>query len=144
MVGQACFAPGMIKSTYGTGCFVLLNTGDKAVESKNRLVSTVAYRLKGKASYAIEGSDDRMLLATLRHGSPAPVPSLARVAAAKPFALPSNTEKPTGREGADRSLAVGAPRAPSAQSGSAVHPVVVRAPASGELGYALTSGRGLY
>jgi glycerol kinase len=56
MVGQACFAPGMIKSTYGTGCFVLLNTGDKAVESKNRLVSTVAYRLKGKASYAIEGS----------------------------------------------------------------------------------------
>ena len=56
MIGQACFAPGMIKSTYGTGCFVLLNTGDKAVESKNRLVSTVAYRLKGKASYAIEGS----------------------------------------------------------------------------------------
>ena len=56
LVGQACFAPGMIKSTYGTGCFVLLNTGDKAVESKNRLVSTVAYRLKGKPSYAIEGS----------------------------------------------------------------------------------------
>jgi glycerol kinase len=56
VVGQACFAPGMIKSTYGTGCFVLLNTGGKIVDSKNRLVSTVAYRLKGQATYAIEGS----------------------------------------------------------------------------------------
>ncbi|MBI1245003.1 MAG: glycerol kinase GlpK [Alphaproteobacteria bacterium] len=55
-VGQACFTPGMVKSTYGTGCFVLLNTGAKFVRSKNRLLSTVAYRLKGKATYALEGS----------------------------------------------------------------------------------------
>src|SRR5262249_53682023 len=56
LVGQAGFAPGMIKSTYGTGCFVVLNTGDKAVVSKNRLLTTLAYRLNGKATYAIEGS----------------------------------------------------------------------------------------
>jgi glycerol kinase len=55
-VGQACFSPGMIKSTYGTGCFVLLNTGDAAPQSKNRLVTTVALRLAGKVSYAVEGS----------------------------------------------------------------------------------------
>jgi glycerol kinase len=55
-VGQACFAPGMIKSTYGTGCFAVLNTGDKAVTSKNKLLTTVAYRLKGKVTYAVEGS----------------------------------------------------------------------------------------
>jgi len=56
LVGQAGFAPGMIKSTYGTGCFVVLNTGEKAVVSKNRLLTTLAYRLQGKATYAIEGS----------------------------------------------------------------------------------------
>ena len=56
LIGQACFKPGMIKSTYGTGCFVIMNTGDKAITSNNRLLTTVAYRLKGKASYAIEGS----------------------------------------------------------------------------------------
>jgi glycerol kinase len=55
-VGQACFAPGMIKSTYGTGCFMVLNTGEQFVLSKNRLLSTVAYRLKGKTTYALEGS----------------------------------------------------------------------------------------
>jgi len=55
-VGQACFEPGMIKSTYGTGCFVLLNTGAQAVESKNNLLTTVAYRLDGKTTYAVEGS----------------------------------------------------------------------------------------
>jgi len=55
-IGQACLEPGMIKSTYGTGCFVLLNTGKKAVRSKNRLLTTVAYRVKGETSYAIEGS----------------------------------------------------------------------------------------
>ncbi|MBI3171617.1 MAG: glycerol kinase, partial [Hydrocarboniphaga effusa] len=54
--GQACFAPGMIKSTYGTGCFVVLNTGRQMRLSKNRLLSTVAYRLKGKTTYAMEGS----------------------------------------------------------------------------------------
>ena len=56
LVGQACFAPGMIKSTYGTGCFVLLNTGERPVASRNRLVSTIAYRLAGRTTYALEGS----------------------------------------------------------------------------------------
>ncbi|HJP20574.1 MAG TPA: glycerol kinase GlpK [Alphaproteobacteria bacterium] len=54
--GQAAFAPGSIKSTYGTGCFVMLNTGDQAVRSQNRLLSTVAWRLGGEVSYALEGS----------------------------------------------------------------------------------------
>ena len=56
LVGQACFAPGMVKSTYGTGCFMVLNTGDQAVQSKNRLLTTVGYRLEGKTTYALEGS----------------------------------------------------------------------------------------
>lgn len=55
-VGQACFAPGMMKSTYGTGCFALLNTGEKAVTSENRLLTTIAYQLDGKPVYALEGS----------------------------------------------------------------------------------------
>jgi glycerol kinase len=55
-IGQACFEPGMVKSTYGTGCFMLLNTGDKVLPSKNRLLSTIAYRFAGKAAYALEGS----------------------------------------------------------------------------------------
>jgi glycerol kinase len=55
-VGQACFAPGMLKSTYGTGCFALLNTGDTAVTSQNRLLTTIAYQLDGKPTYALEGS----------------------------------------------------------------------------------------
>ncbi len=55
-IGQACFAPGMIKSTYGTGCFVVLNTGEEAVTSKNRMLTTVAYRVGGRVSYALEGS----------------------------------------------------------------------------------------
>ena len=54
--GQCCFWPGMAKSTYGTGCFLLLNTGNQVVKSKNRLLSTVAFRLNGKTSYALEGS----------------------------------------------------------------------------------------
>ncbi len=54
--GQCCFAPGMAKSTYGTGCFLLLNTGDRALVSRNRLLSTVAWRLGGKVTYALEGS----------------------------------------------------------------------------------------
>jgi glycerol kinase len=56
LIGQACFAPGMVKSTYGTGCFVLLNTGRTPVASKNRLVTTIAYQLGGVRSYALEGS----------------------------------------------------------------------------------------
>ncbi|MDF1791681.1 MAG: glycerol kinase GlpK [Thalassobaculaceae bacterium] len=55
-VGQACFEPGMVKSTYGTGCFALLNTGDTPVLSKNRLLTTIAYQLDGKVTYALEGS----------------------------------------------------------------------------------------
>lgn len=55
-IGQACFKPGMFKSTYGTGCFALLNTGDKPVPSNNRLLTTIAYRLNGKVTYALEGS----------------------------------------------------------------------------------------
>jgi len=54
--GQCCFSKGMSKSTYGTGCFLLLNTGDEVISSGSRLLSTVAYRLEGKTSYAIEGS----------------------------------------------------------------------------------------
>ncbi len=54
--GQACFEPGMLKSTYGTGCFALLNTGERMVPSRNRLLTTVAYRLDGRTTYAIEGS----------------------------------------------------------------------------------------
>ncbi|HSF64101.1 MAG TPA: glycerol kinase GlpK [Paracoccaceae bacterium] len=55
-IGQACFAPGMMKSTYGTGCFALLNTGDQRVTSRNRLLTTIAYRLDGRTTYALEGS----------------------------------------------------------------------------------------
>jgi glycerol kinase len=55
-IGQACFSPGMMKSTYGTGCFALLNTGPQLVRSRNRLLTTVAYQFKGKPAYALEGS----------------------------------------------------------------------------------------
>ncbi|SEK43247.1 glycerol kinase GlpK [Halomonas daqiaonensis] len=56
LVGQACFSPGMGKSTYGTGCFMIVNTGETAETSRNRLLTTVAYRLNGKPTYAMEGS----------------------------------------------------------------------------------------
>ena len=55
-IGQACFQPGMMKSTYGTGCFALLNTGQTAVASNNRLLTTIAYQLDGQPTYALEGS----------------------------------------------------------------------------------------
>ncbi|XDA97378.1 glycerol kinase GlpK [Sulfitobacter sp. LCG007] len=55
-LGQACFEPGMLKSTYGTGCFALLNTGEKAVRSRNRLLTTIAYQFDGRPTYALEGS----------------------------------------------------------------------------------------
>ena len=55
-IGQACFAPGMLKSTYGTGCFALLNTGGTAVASSNRLLTTIAYQFNGQPTYALEGS----------------------------------------------------------------------------------------
>ncbi|MCW8917105.1 MAG: glycerol kinase GlpK [Magnetovibrio sp.] len=55
-VGQACFQPGMMKSTYGTGCFAMLNTGSVPVPSNNRLLTTIAYQLNGQTAYALEGS----------------------------------------------------------------------------------------
>ncbi len=55
-IGQCCFAPGACKSTYGTGAFLVMNTGDKALASKNRLLTTICYRLGGKTTYALEGS----------------------------------------------------------------------------------------
>jgi glycerol kinase len=55
-VGQGCFAPGMMKATYGTGCFALLNTGPEPVASKNRLLTTIAYQLGGRRTYALEGA----------------------------------------------------------------------------------------
>ncbi len=56
LIGQACFSPGMVKSTYGTGCFMVMNTGSEPVRSSNRLLTTVGYRLKGETTYALEGS----------------------------------------------------------------------------------------
>jgi glycerol kinase len=55
-IGQACFTPGMLKSTYGTGCFAVLNTGGTPVTSTNKLLTTIAYQLDGKPTYALEGS----------------------------------------------------------------------------------------
>ena len=55
-IGQVCFQEGMVKSTYGTGCFVMLNTGSKPITSKNRMLTTIGYRLNGKTTYALEGS----------------------------------------------------------------------------------------
>jgi glycerol kinase len=56
LIGQACFAPGMMKSTYGTGCFAILNTGKSAVKSRHRLLTTIAYRLGGETTYGVEGA----------------------------------------------------------------------------------------
>jgi glycerol kinase len=55
-IGQGCFSPGMLKSTYGTGCFALLNTGSEPVASNNRLLTTIAYQLVGRRTYALEGA----------------------------------------------------------------------------------------
>ena len=55
-LGQACFEPGMMKSTYGTGCFALLNTGNTMVTSHNKMLTTIGYQLDGKITYALEGS----------------------------------------------------------------------------------------
>jgi glycerol kinase len=56
LIGQTCFTPGTAKSTYGTGCFLLLNTGDVAVASANRMLTTPAYRIAGRTTYAMEGA----------------------------------------------------------------------------------------
>lgn len=56
LFGQMCIEPGMVKNTYGTGCFILMNTGDQPVISKNNLVSTIAWKINGKVTYALEGS----------------------------------------------------------------------------------------
>src|SRR5262249_8304052 len=55
-VGQACVKPGMMKATYGTGCFALLHTGDEPIHSTNRLLTTIAYQLNGQRTYALEGA----------------------------------------------------------------------------------------
>lgn len=55
-IGQGCFSLGALKSTYGTGCFVIVNTGDKAIASSNKLLTTIGYKLNGKTSFALEGS----------------------------------------------------------------------------------------
>ncbi len=55
-IGQACLAPGMVKATYGTGCFMVMNTGDQILRSRHRLLSTLAYRLEGRSTFALEGS----------------------------------------------------------------------------------------
>ena len=55
-IGQGCFEPGMMKSTYGTGCFALLNTGTERIASSNRLLTTIAYQLEGRRTYALEGA----------------------------------------------------------------------------------------
>ena len=55
-IGQGCFTPGALKSTYGTGCFAIINTGDEAMASKNKLLTTICYRLGGRTTYALEGS----------------------------------------------------------------------------------------
>lgn len=55
-VGQACFYPGMVKATYGTGCFMVLNTGSQIIQSQNRLLTTIAYRINGQIAYGLEGS----------------------------------------------------------------------------------------
>ena len=55
-IGQCCFKVGSVKSTYGTGAFVLLNTGNKKIYSRNRLLTTISYKLNGKTTYALEGS----------------------------------------------------------------------------------------
>src|SRR5205085_9552996 len=56
LIGQACFLPGMVKSTYGTGAFALLHTGTRPARSQHRLLTTIAYRLGGETAYALEGS----------------------------------------------------------------------------------------
>jgi len=56
LIGQACFEKGSMKSTYGTGCFAMLNTGTEFVQSNHKLITTIAYQLRGKTTYAIEGS----------------------------------------------------------------------------------------
>jgi rare lipoprotein A len=93
----------------------------------------------------LSGSDDRMLLATLRYGAPAPVPSLARVAAAAPFALPSNDRAAGRGDRALGSLPATAAQRPSAPAAGAARPVV-RAPSPSEppAAYGLATGRGLY
>jgi glycerol kinase len=56
LFGQLCIEPGMVKNTYGTGCFMLMNTGEKPVYSKNNLLTTIAWKINGKTTYALEGS----------------------------------------------------------------------------------------
>jgi rare lipoprotein A len=146
------------------GRSIIVRINDRGPYAKERVTDlsigaakALGYYDQGLARVRIEyvgraplsGSDDRMLLATLRTGSPAPVPSLARVAAAAPFALPSGNEKTSGR-GAERPAAQGSPtttaQRPPTPNGVAARPVVVRAPSPNEppAAYGLATGRGLY
>lgn len=91
-IGQACFEPGMLKSTYGTGCFALLNTGSEAVTSKNRLLTTIAYRLNGEVTYALEGSIfiAGAVVQWLRDG----LQMIRRAEETQPLALDADAEQP--------------------------------------------------
>ncbi|TAL04237.1 MAG: glycerol kinase [Rhodospirillaceae bacterium] len=95
LVGQACFAPGMIKSTYGTGCFVLANTGPTAHTSHNRLLTTIAYRLNGATTYALEGSifNAGTVIQWLRDG----VGMIASAAESEAYAAGLDKDGGTGR-----------------------------------------------
>jgi rare lipoprotein A len=149
------------------GRSIIVRINDRGPYAKERVTDlsvgaakALGYYEQGLARVRIEyvgraplgGSDDRMLLATLRNGSPAPAPSLARVAAAAPFALPSGKEKASARGGADRLLALGSPptgtlqRQPAPKGGGAMRSVLVRAPSPSEptAAYGLATGRGLY
>ena len=158
--------PSYVRVTHiANGRSIIVRINDRGPYAKERVTDlsigaarALGFYEQGLARVRIEyvgraplgGSDDRMLLATLRHGSPAPVPSLARVAAAAPFALSANNE----RAGAHRSLGpgspstgtpTGTPQRPSAPESVAARPVV-RAPRPSEptAAYGLATGRGLY
>jgi rare lipoprotein A len=135
------------------GRSIIVRINDRGPYAKERVTDlsigaakALGYYDQGLARVRIEyvgraplgGSDDRMLLATLRNGSPAPAPSLARVAAAAPFALPSGNEKTSVRGGVT-------PQRPPAPNAGAPRPVV-RAPSPSEptAAYGLVTGRGLY
>ena len=107
-VGQACIKPGMVKATYGTGCFALLNTGSIAMRSRNRLLTTIAYQLAGQRTYALEGSifmagaavqwlRDGLHLIAKSSEVEEPSPGTPRPATASTWCRPSSVSaRPTG------------------------------------------------
>jgi rare lipoprotein A len=152
--------PGYLRVTnLGNGRSIIVRINDRGPYARERVTDVsvgaakaLGFYEQGLARVRIEyvgraplsGSDDRMLLATLRYSSPAPVPSLARVAAAAPFALPSGPEKAGLRS--TRTLPQATPPRPPSANGGAARPVVVRAPSPSEptAAYGLMTGRGLY